>query len=309
MHLSSRVLHFWACRCTRKSESGISDDEPTNDFEFSTDLRGWDPSWKPDQDARTLWYRTVEEYTRLHISYPSDTLPALAALTQRMHKLRPDDMFLAGLWNNTLLFDLLWKAPSRPKFRRLAKWRAPTWSWASVEVPVNWDLRLDSVLETVKLLQVCCDTKGPPEMGNISMEATITLRAPLVKATWARQWTRSRWLQITGEVNAIDADRYCPDYDYDLTGPYNIPWESEFHLVPIAIISFPLSYDNDAKNHRRISLALQAKVGTPFYERIGYVEIAEKRPQVNQSPQEAQASFESVNAVLRSLPRVDITTI
>ena len=78
MHLSTRVLHFcaqeviWSCRTMRRSQSGISNEEATDDFEHSTDLHGWDPSWKSLQrggnsdqhdDARTL---VVPNLRRIH---------------------------------------------------------------------------------------------------------------------------------------------------------------------------------------------------------------------------------------------------
>ena len=179
MHLSSRVLHFcsqeviWSCRAMRRSQSGISDEEATTEFENPTDLHGWDPSWKSLErqgnsdnldDFRTLWYRIVEEYTRLHISFPSDIFPALAALTQRIHDLRSGDTFMAGLWRNTLLLDMMWRNPIGMVLGRPHKWRAPTWSWASMQSQVIWEPRLDSVFDAVELLGVNCNTQGPPRV-------------------------------------------------------------------------------------------------------------------------------------------------
>jgi len=340
LHLSVRVLHFcsqeviWACRSARRSESGISDEDATNNFEHSTDLHGWDPSWKdlvlressPHNDARTLWYRIVEEYTRLHISFPSDIFPALAALTQRMYHLRsPEDVFTAGLWKRTLLLDMMWKSPLGQKLGRPPTWRAPTWSWASVQAQVIWDPKVDSVFKTVRFLDVHCDTEGLPEMGNIIAKsgATITLRAPLIKATWSKPWVRSRQPEImTSQVNGkVDVNRFYPDYDYDLPGEYHISWRSVVFLVPIAISWTPLEDNYEGRrdgpgSYRHLGLGLRRmrEIGggtssPAMYERIGYVEIVEDHFEGNLSVQEAQARFERVDSILRSLPHIDLTIV
>lgn len=340
MHLSVRILHFcsqevvWACRSARKSESGISDAEATNNFQYSTDLHGWDTSWKDlnpienslQNDTRTLWYRIVEEYTRLHISFPSDIFPALAALTQRMYNLRPpQDLFMAGLWKRTLLLDMMWKCPLGQNLGRPPKWRAPTWSWASLQAQVIWDPQLSSIFETIQLLDACCETEGLPEMGNIMVKegATITLRAPLIKATWLKPWVRSRWPEIlTSQVNGkIDVNRFYPDYDHDLPGEYHISWQSVFFLVPIAISWIPLEDNYEGSrdgpgSYRHLGLGLRRitenSIGTSspaVYERIGYVEIVEEHGEGNLSVQEAQERFERVSAVLRSLPHISLTII
>ncbi|KIW34254.1 uncharacterized protein PV07_01045 [Cladophialophora immunda] len=329
MHLSVRVLHFcsqevmWSCRQMRRSESGVSDEDATDEFVHLSDLHGWDPSWKVlgkigHEDPRALWYRTVEEYTRLHISYPSDIFPALAALTQRMQKLRPEDRFLGGLWKETLLLDLMWRTSAGPQFARPAKWRAPSWSWASVQVQVAWDLRLDSVYGGVELLDVYCDTKGPPEMGNFSTsqdEVRIALRAPLLKATWKKPWIRSRWPELTriagAEDGKMDVNRYYPDYDYDLPGEHRIPWNSEVFIVPIAILTLVPDEDGGEgpNNNLHLALVLRPNGGSGIYERIGYVELVEDHIVVDWSREGFQARFDRVDAILRAIPRQDITIV
>ncbi|OAL40358.1 hypothetical protein AYO20_00094 [Fonsecaea nubica] len=329
MHLSVRVLHFcsqevmWSCRCMRRSESGVSDDDATDQVEFLSDFHGWDPSWKTlgkigQEDPRTLWYRTVEEYTRLHISYPSDIFPALAALTQRMYRLRPRDAFLAGLWKSTLLLDLMWRTPVGPQSARPAIWRAPSWSWASVQVQVAWDLRIGSVFGVVELLGIHCDTKGPPELGNFSSsqdEVRITLRAPVLKATWKRPWIRSRWPELARTAGMkdgkMDVNRYYPDYDYDLPGEHHVPWDSEVFVVPIATSTLIPDGDNrdGPDNNLHLGLVLRAREKHGVYERIGYVEIVEDHVIVDWSRNGFQSRFGRVDAILRAIPRQEITIV
>lgn len=50
----------------------------------------------------------MNNYSALQLTYQSDRLLALSAITKKMEKLRVDDMYIAGLWKQTLLQDLSW---------------------------------------------------------------------------------------------------------------------------------------------------------------------------------------------------------
>lgn len=47
--------------------------------------------------------------------------------------------YCAGLWSTTLLVDLLWEADTDKRIKnKPLSYRAPSWSWASVECPVKY---------------------------------------------------------------------------------------------------------------------------------------------------------------------------
>lgn len=48
----------------------------------------------------------VEEYSCLHLTFSKDRLPALAAIVQRMMVTRRDDLYIAGMWQSSVLQDL-----------------------------------------------------------------------------------------------------------------------------------------------------------------------------------------------------------
>ncbi|ORX97177.1 heterokaryon incompatibility protein-domain-containing protein [Clohesyomyces aquaticus] len=85
------------------------------------------------------FHRLVEQYSALRLTKASDILPALSGISQKMSHLRGD--FLAGLWADSIGFDLLWRvenlslrdpSPSRA--------RSPSWSWIAAEGAVAyWD--------------------------------------------------------------------------------------------------------------------------------------------------------------------------
>ncbi|KAJ4395255.1 hypothetical protein N0V85_006621 [Neurospora sp. IMI 360204] len=90
------------------------------------------------------WHRIIESYSRLQLSFPGDKFPALSGLAQQMSKKRGHEVrYLAGLWSDSLLTDLLWTAAyvwSLHSIDRILQgkneWRAPSWSWAARDVPV-----------------------------------------------------------------------------------------------------------------------------------------------------------------------------
>ena len=77
-----------------------------------------------------VWRGVVALYADLYMTVKSDKLPALSGLARQMTEVR-NSRYLAGLWEHSLNEDLIWEAG--PKGTRLPAWRAPSWSWASVE--------------------------------------------------------------------------------------------------------------------------------------------------------------------------------
>jgi hypothetical protein len=89
------------------------------------------------------WMKIVINYAPRNLSNPRDKLPALAGLARRFDRQAgfANGRYLAGLWEASLLEDLLWKrdedwfpaffhAPRASVSRR--EGCAPTWSWASI---------------------------------------------------------------------------------------------------------------------------------------------------------------------------------
>ncbi|KAJ2996675.1 hypothetical protein NUW58_g898 [Xylaria curta] len=158
--LAPRVLLFgsrviWFCQHMTRSDGGIQDlsfDE--NEFdrtrrELHIELSKLDigglgddrQSDEPGADTRlkihNLWHRIVGGYSRRLLSRPEDKLPALSAVAGEFRKFANDN-YLAGLWRSNLPQDLLWTTPD-PGIHRPDLWRAPTWSWASVDDAILYD--------------------------------------------------------------------------------------------------------------------------------------------------------------------------
>ncbi|KAE8450772.1 hypothetical protein EG329_005685 [Mollisiaceae sp. DMI_Dod_QoI] len=117
--------------------------KPSSSRERSTPRPGFNYSkmgYKFDADPMSRWYACVGEYTQRAMTKPSDKLPAIAGLAKAFSTKMPGPgVYLAGLWRHDLLRGLLWKPVLNGQLRRASGYVAPSWSWASVEGPVEVD--------------------------------------------------------------------------------------------------------------------------------------------------------------------------
>lgn len=122
-------------------------------------------------DTRLKWYRLVEDYSLRKLTYDSDKLTAIAGLAKDYQRMFPGAQYVAGMWgphtprmpifrpshNPRLKNDLrhqlhagaiaigahcsatlLWRSMDQGA-RRYGEYRAPTWSWASIDGRISYD--------------------------------------------------------------------------------------------------------------------------------------------------------------------------
>lgn len=140
------------------------------------------PLWRASDTIS--WRRILASYTGLKLTYTNDIFPALSGLAGAWH-VRNGDEYVAGLWKKSLVHDLLWYSlePS-PQSARPTTWRAPSFSWASIDLtgPASYEHRsLDEfvhettyIAEGVSVIDVKCVPKGLNLMGEIK-SARLTL--------------------------------------------------------------------------------------------------------------------------------------
>ncbi|KAK8212696.1 heterokaryon incompatibility protein-domain-containing protein [Phyllosticta capitalensis] len=88
------------------------------------------------------WRAIIEKYSALDITDAKDRLPALGAIAEQFQRVYPTSRYLAGLWSDFLLKDLLWKGDHSKRISNIPT--LPTWSWASVQGGVKYPYLLDS---------------------------------------------------------------------------------------------------------------------------------------------------------------------
>ncbi|GAB7344666.1 hypothetical protein MBLNU457_3148t1 [Dothideomycetes sp. NU457] len=144
---SKRMLHFGTHQVWLEyfqfscSESDPEVERSTNKHVFDLRQQGHiGPRYKDQKVSWENWKALVREYTTLKLSHPlEDKLMALAPIARMIFDREHAQLdYLAGV-SPWLPEALCWKPVS---FRKLAPpsatWRAPTWSWASLDVAVDW---------------------------------------------------------------------------------------------------------------------------------------------------------------------------
>jgi len=116
----------------------------------------------------------VPSYTQLKLTKEEDRLPALSAVVKGLEDVLKDT-YLGGLWRSDLELGLTWVSgkfaanPTNPGCLT-AKYRAPSWSWASIEGPVDvcYDRRDRDEFEPIfQILDAGTTLAGVNPRGNV----------------------------------------------------------------------------------------------------------------------------------------------
>lgn len=135
-----------------------------------------------------IWYEIVDEIGYRKITKPSDILPALSGLAHQFqeHGAGP---YLAGIWQNDLPRGLLWSTRVTDHSSRANPYRAPSWSWASIQGKnaEYGDLihKHDAELKYkyAEVLGVECHTKGGDPCGAVD-SGTMKISGPILKMVY-----------------------------------------------------------------------------------------------------------------------------
>lgn len=163
---ATRVIHFtnqqlfWECLTMEACEAypdhlfkggglGPWKDWSLNDWTLTSGegpTRAWGPLARNVQsDPYVIWSRLVQFYTSGNLTKNEDKLVAIGGLALDLQEhLGSRDKYLAGLWRTQLVPHLLWEITDLPGGSRPNPYRAPTWSWASVDGTVGGLVPLDN---------------------------------------------------------------------------------------------------------------------------------------------------------------------
>ncbi len=81
------------------------------------------------------WQILCSHYSYRELTFPSDKLPAISGIASNFAA-KSHSQYLAGLWQDNLVHDLFWQ--SRDAATRPLEYRAPSWSWASLDGRILW---------------------------------------------------------------------------------------------------------------------------------------------------------------------------
>lgn len=195
LHLATRIIHFvpssivYQCKTHRCGE----DQRPPYPQMFSNVLGL--------SDSASQWRKIVQAYSSRNLSIASDKLPAIAGIAKLTTQASSQIRYLAGIWETrNLIGDLLWQIdrplktqsldvesykelPSAkdeigPNGKQVKECLTPSWSWASVNEPVNF-LELGDFEHLAKVLTTAAlpeDERYPyatVKGGSVTLECRI----------------------------------------------------------------------------------------------------------------------------------------
>jgi hypothetical protein len=163
-----------------------------------------------------LWSDIVEKYSRSTLTFQSDKLVAVAGLAAEIQRMVRDE-YCAGLWKKHLLSHLLWRA--NPMERRQGdelvsgpnclEYVAPSWSWASVQCPVE-AVYFDPEFHypVAKILDLQLNLVNKDNMFGALKGAAVQIRGRLAKATMVK---RRKQLRLHFSPNSTNFLRWLPE--------------------------------------------------------------------------------------------------
>ena len=138
-----------------------------------TSLKGLTLNERPKRDILKGWYNMIWLYGPKKLTRATDKLPAISGIAS-LYAEKIEEEYLAGLWRGQLIEGLVWQSLS---FRRVQKYRAPSWSWASGDgIPATG--QLVDFTEMAEILDAKVTLKGANPFGEVT-HGYIKMRAPM----------------------------------------------------------------------------------------------------------------------------------
>ena len=156
-------------------------------------------SWNVPEDRRyrpclanqklPKWHEIVNAYATRKSSFPSDKLVALSALAD-IYRKQSGQTYCAGLWEESLIHDLLWRNPGNTLLPRPKAYRAPSFSWAAVDANTHGETRVYDLQRghssdpEAEILGVAIEQDHPNTTYGKILGGSLTLRAPVLWIEW-----------------------------------------------------------------------------------------------------------------------------
>ncbi|KAI1115589.1 heterokaryon incompatibility protein-domain-containing protein [Nemania sp. NC0429] len=301
--LSLRILHFGYyelffecasgayCECENIGYLGYTDDIPlpnpklmySSALESTIKLRTGKLSnklWvkKNSYYIGRVWRSLAMFYSGLALTIASDRLPAISGVARTFSE-KTKSPYLAGLFKHMLLDDLLWATFDNRKPRPL-EWRAPSWSWASIDTHISYndglvidhvDYELEKQAERIEFATVDhseCVPAGLDPFGRVK-SASLRLTSQLLPgnlllAADLGTFQRSVYSVEIGGRNV--APRIWPDYNLSCAGPYQV-------LAGTKVFCLRMIEEVDSKVAISLVLRRVPNETSRLFERIGFLEI------------------------------------
>lgn len=136
-------------------------------------------------DRLDHWNELVEKYSRCRLTFATDRIVAFAGIEARFQTKSPGDRCVAGIWESQIPAALCWSSAFlRSTYRPTDSYRAPSWSWLSIEGPVDPDRATDTeepgTMNTLCGLEKLVTGDGRPATRLLSSPAILQLRGRIM---------------------------------------------------------------------------------------------------------------------------------
>lgn len=190
---------------------------------------------------------------------------------------------MAGMWRESLIEQLLWHCPEDPgKKSRRPEWRAPTWSWASVDAEVQY-FESEDRNEYVRVVDAWTRPSGPDPYGAVA-DGELTLSCAHLFRT-APGINPARSVEIDAEEQRhMESSREGVPTIHDCLGEVPEPRHGPFYLLPVIegdTESVEVWPDGEALEARRMiqGLFLQPwsdASGSKYLRRVGSFHVSSR---------------------------------
>jgi hypothetical protein len=206
--LARRVLHFnrqqlfWECEELSACETypngvpksmtlfdntlNFKSMDPVVDGEKLRELNNWDCS-SSQLNPMYVWENVIRTYTACSLTKADDKLVAISGIAKWMHEVMMSQpkageltssakndsslRYLAGLWSSNLPAQLIWSITNGT---RSPGYRAPSWSWASLDGLVSFSAAFGDGSDLIDVISVACEPLSPVDpYGQVSESGSI----------------------------------------------------------------------------------------------------------------------------------------
>ncbi|KAH7412048.1 hypothetical protein DE146DRAFT_263773 [Phaeosphaeria sp. MPI-PUGE-AT-0046c] len=166
------------------------------------------------------WQTILDLYCRRTLPDKNDKLPAISSIAAHITS-KSHDAYVAGLWRATILDDMIWQATghARGKTSDPPEYRAPSWSWASIDGPFGMFCRGqgsgkggwmegEKWSDVATVVDYNVTPKGEDPYGEVT-DGWIKLRTPLEKLERCEDWQRTKQVWKLKTANGSQEGTVC----------------------------------------------------------------------------------------------------
>lgn len=228
----------------------------------------------------------MEDYAGLDLSVPGDKLVAISAIAKETRAQfsrlgAPSSAeYLAGIWKHSLPGGLLWNL--RDSGRRPPSYRAPSWSWASVDGRLNiqqtWDFEPAvwfASLVDASVTPVSDDDTAEVQGGSVVLKGSLPIAEVSRPGKEYLVRPEDRQIDVLRSSQDSGADIVLSKEDVDKNDQFQMAWSVDFDTADDVTECFSCLPIRAQCSHERwwvSGLALTRKEDAPdVYRRAGNV--------------------------------------